>query len=119
MRLLVPFLVALVCVVALAVPNAVAESTVTGMLIEAACGQNLGEATPSDEHVACMVRCARNGDPIGILTDDGLYTVTGDWLKRNGARMAELMAQQVKATGEIRREGGQLQIAVASIELAE
>ena len=114
-----PFLVALVCVFTLAVPNAVAESTVTGMLVEAACGLNLGEARPSDEHVACMVRCARNGDPIGILTDDGLYTITGDWLEQNGAQLVELMAQQVEATGEISREGGRLQIAVASIELAK
>jgi hypothetical protein len=119
MRLLLPFLVALVCVATLAVPNAVAERTVTGMLVEAACGLHLGEASPSDDHVACMVRCARDGDPIGILTDEGLYTITGDWLKQNGAQMAELMAQQVRATGEIRREGDQLQIALASIERAE
>ncbi len=119
MRLLVPFLVALVCVATLAVPHAVAERTVTGMLVEAACGLNLGEASPSDDHVACMVRCARDGDPIGILTDEGLYTITGDWLKQNGAQMAELMAQQVRATGEIRREEDRLEIALASIELAE
>jgi len=119
MRLLVPFLVALVCVATLAVPNAVVETTVTGMLVEAACGLNLGEASPSDDHVACMVRCARDGDPIGILTDEGLYTITGDWPTQNDAQMAELMAQQVRATGEISRDGDQLQIVLASIELAE
>ena len=89
------------------------------MLVEAACGLNLGEAGPSDEHVACMVRCAQNGDPIGILTDDGLYTITGDWLAENGARLADLMAEQVEATGEVSREGGQLRINVATIKLAE
>ena len=106
------------CTAPLVVSSVSSEHTVTGMLVEAACGLRLGEAGPSDEHVACMVRCARNGDPIGILTDEGLYTITGSWPERNETRLAELMAQQVAATGEISREDGGLQIDVASIELA-
>ena len=47
-----------------------AEETVTGMLVEAGCAA-MGGTNPSAEHVACMVRCAKNGDPIGILTEDG------------------------------------------------
>ena len=94
-----------------------AENTVTGMLVEANCGSHLGEAGPSDEHVACMVRCARNGDPIGILTDDGLYTITGDWVASNGDKLAELKAQQVTATGETSDTNGQLVIEISTIEL--
>ena len=119
MRALILVLLALMCAAPFVVSSVEAESTVSGMLVEAACGLHLGEDGPSDEHVACMVRCARNGDPIGILTDEGLYTITGSWLERNETRLAELMAQQVVATGEISREGGQLQIDVAFIELAK
>ena len=53
-----------------------AEETITGRLVEAGCSAMAG-AEPSAEHVACMVRCAQNGDPIGILTADGLYKITG------------------------------------------
>ena len=107
-----------VCAMALDVPGVAAEKTVSGLLVEAGCGSHLGDTTPSDEHVACMVRCARNGDPVGILTDDGLYTITGDWVANNGDKLTELMAKQVEATGETSDSGGQLVIELSSIELA-
>ena len=119
MRSLLILSIIAVCAGALVVPGVAAENTVTGLLVEAGCGSHLGDTSPSDEHVACMVRCARNGDPIGILTDDGLYTVTGDWVTQNGDKLDELMAQQVEATGETGNNGGQLVIDVSAIELAK
>lgn len=108
-----------VCATVLVVPGIAAENTVTGLFVEAGCGSNLGDAGPSDEHVACMVRCARNGDPVGILTDDGLYTITGDWVENNSDKIAQLMAQQVEARGVTSDNGGQLVIDVSTIELAK
>ena len=107
------------CATVLMVPGVAAENTVAGLLVEAGCGSHLGDAGPSDEHVACMVRCAQNGDPIGILTDEGLYTITGDWVANNGDKLVELMAEQVEATGETSDNGGQLVIDVSTIELAK
>ena len=92
-----------------------AEETVTGMLVEAGCAA-MGGTNPSAEHVACMVRCAKNGDPIGILTEDGLYKITGDWAASNSDRLVELMATQVHATGETRQAGGELLLEVSTIE---
>ena len=100
-------------------PGLAAEQTITGLLVEAGCGSHLGDAQPSEEHVACMVRCANNGDPIGILTDDGLYTITGDWAANNPEALAELMAEQVNATGETSNQGGRLQIEVSAIVPAQ
>jgi hypothetical protein len=94
-----------------------AEKTITGMLVEAGCAA-MGGAEPSDEHVACMVRCALNGDPIGIQTDAGLYKITGDWASSNGDALAELMAKQVRATGETSEVGGELLLEVSTIEPA-
>lgn len=108
-----------ICATVLMVPGVAAENTVSGLLVEAGCGSHLGDAGPSDEHVACMVRCAQNGDPVGILTDDGLYTITGDWVANNSDKLVELMAQQVDATGETSDNGGQLVIDIATIELAK
>lgn len=99
-------------------PSAItAEETITGMLVEAGCAA-MGGANPSTEHVACMVRCAKNGDPIGILTDDGLYKITGDWASSHGDQLAELMATQVHATGETSQAGGELLLEVSTIESA-
>jgi hypothetical protein len=95
-----------------------AEETITGRLVEAGCAA-MGGAEPSAEHVACMVRCAKNGDPIGILTDDGLIKITGDWAATHADALSDLMAKQVRATGETSEAGGETLLEVATIELAQ
>ena len=107
--------VALVTMLSMTTSAVTAEETITGMLVEAGCAA-MGGADPSAEHVACMVRCAQNGDPIGILTEDGLYTITGDWAASHGDRLVELMATQVHAIGETSEAGGELLLEVSTIE---
>ena len=116
-KTLLVLLVAVFAVAMVMTTSAVtAEETITGMLVEAGCAA-MGGTNPSAEHVACMVRCAQNGDPIGILTEDGLYKITGDWASSNGDRLVELMAKQVQATGETSKAGGELLLEVSTIEL--
>ena len=110
-------LVALVTLVTTTTSAVTAEETISGMLVEAGCAA-MGGTNPSAEHVACMVKCARNGDPIGILTDDGLYKITGNWASENSDKLAEWMAKQVHATGETSKAGDKLLLAVSTIELA-
>ena len=93
-----------------------AEETITGRLVEAGCAA-MGGAEPSADHVACMVRCARNGDPIGILTDGGLYKITGDWASTHDGELAEMMAKQVRAQGETSETNGELLLEISTIEL--
>ena len=109
------FAVTLVAMLSTTTSAVTAEETITGMLVEAGCAA-MGGTNPSAEHVACMVRCAQNGDPIGILTEDGLYKITGDWASSNGDRFVELMAKQVHATGETSKAGGELLLEVSTIE---
>ena len=95
-----------------------ADETITGQLVEAGCAAMAG-ADPSPEHVACMVRCAQNGDPIGILTDSGLYRITGDWAASHPDALAALMAKQVRATGETNEAGGERLMAATKIVAAD
>ena len=106
-----------VALVTMATSAVTAEDTISGMLVEAGCAA-MGGANPSAEHVACMVKCAQNGDPIGILTDDGLYKITGNWASENSDKLAEWMAKQVHATGETSKTGDEWLLAVSTIELA-
>ena len=112
------FAVALVATLSTTTSAVTAEETITGMLVEAGCAA-MGGTNPSAEHVACMVRCAQNGDPVGILTEDGLYKITGDWASSNGDRLVELMAKQVHATGETSKAGGELLLEVSTIEAVQ
>ena len=105
-------------VVALGRSTVAAEETVTGMLVEAGCSATIWENGPSADHVACMVRCGRRGEPLGIVTDDGLYAITGEWATSNTAALLELMAEQVTATGMVREEGGERTLELTSISLA-
>ena len=109
------FAVALVATLSTPTSAVTAEETITGMLVEAGCAA-MGGTNPSAEHIACMVKCAKNGDPIGILTDDGLYKITGNWASENSDKLAEWMAKQVHATGETSQAGGELLLEVSTIE---
>lgn len=106
------------CATALTASVMTADETITGRLVEAGCAAMAG-ADPSPEHVACMVRCAQNGDPIGILTDSGLYRITGDWAASHPDELAALMAKQVRATGETSEAGGERLLAPISIVAAD
>ena len=106
------------CAAALTASVMTADETITGQLVEAGCAAMAG-ANPSPEHVACMVRCAQNGDPIGILTDSGLYRVTGDWAASHPDELAALMAKQVRATGETSEAGGERLMAATKIVAAD
>lgn len=88
-----------------------AEETVTGVLVEVGCANE----PASDAHTACMLRCAQRGEPIGIRTSDGIYTILGDWTANNGDALASLMAKEVEATGDV---SGQT-ITVSDLKLAQ
>ncbi len=106
------------CAVALTASVMTADETITGRLVEAGCAAMAG-AEPSPEHVACMVRCAQHGDPIGVLTEDGLYKITGDWAASHPDELAALMATRVRATGETSEAGGERLLAATKIEPAD
>ena len=106
------------CAAALTASVMTADETITGQLVEAGCAAMAG-TDPSPEHVACMVRCAQNGDPIGILTKGGLYKITGDWAASHPDELAALMAKQVRATGETSEAGGERLMAATKIVAAD
>ena len=62
-----------------------------------------------------MVRCAKRGEPIGIRTDEGTYTITGDWAFQNEEQLARLMTKEVRAIGEVTG----MTIVITSMEPAE
>lgn len=106
------------CAVVLTSAVMTADETITGRLVEAGCATMAGD-NPSPEHVACMVRCAQAGEAIGILTDAGLYKITGDWAASHPDELAALMAKQVRATGETSEAGGERLLAATRIVAAD
>src|SRR6476661_8561637 len=50
-------------------PNTGATKTVVGEIIDFSCYLQIGKH--GDKHVDCAQKCFRNGQPIGLLADDG------------------------------------------------
>ena len=79
--------------------------TVTGEVIDVSCFLQLGKR--GEAHVACGQKCVRNGQPIGVVTDQGqLYLIIPEehHPRRDGTvsireRFAEFMAKRVRVSG--------------------
>ncbi len=83
------------------------RQTVTGEVVDVSCFLQLGKR--GEAHVPCGQKCVRNGQPIGILTDEGrLYLVIPEehHPRRDGQvsikdRFADLMAKRVQVSGMV------------------
>ncbi len=102
-------------VVTAAVP-ALAE-TVTGEVVDVECFTELGQNGTGEEHVACALRCARRGESLGILTDAGVYVITGEMAQNNNAKLLDYIGKNVEATGMVTYDHGYILIEVGSIKV--
>jgi hypothetical protein len=108
-------LTAALFVITAATPLLADTKTIRGEVVDVQChakkAENAGEA-----HESCAMSCAKRGAKMGILTDDGVYTITGDYTADKNKKLLEFVAKTVVATGEISETDGQKTIDVASIE---
>ena len=103
---------------ALAMPVFASDMTVKGEVVDVACSLAKKEAGKGSAHAACAMVCAKKGQPVGILTADAIYTVTGDYAAGNNAKLLDFVAKNVIVTGEVTEKDGQKQINVKSIKLS-
>ena len=81
--------------------------TITGEVVDVSCFLQLGKR--GEAHAPCGQKCALNGQPVGILTDDGrlyLVIVEEHHPRRDGQislkeRFADLMAKRVQVSGMV------------------
>jgi type 1 fimbria pilin len=105
-------------VVAMSIPAFAADITVKGEVVDVACSMKKGEGGKGDAHAACAMACAKKGMPVGILTPDAIYEVTGEWAANNNSKMLDFVAKQVEVTGEVTEKDGKKMLAVKSVKLA-
>ena len=85
----------------------------------AAVQSRLIPANRGDAHADCALSCAKRGAVLGIRTDEGVYTITGEYTFEQNKRLIPLVARQVVATGEVSETEELRTIRIASIELAK
>ena len=103
----------------LATPASAATVTVKGELVDIACATDKGAAGKGDAHSACALTCAKEGKPLGILTDDAIYEVTGDFTASRNARLLDFVAKSVTVTGDVTERDGQTLLNVKTIRVTE
>ena len=91
--------------------------TVRGEVIDVQCQKQHADHV-GEEHVDCALSCAKKGARMGILTPDGVYTITGAYTAENNRRLLEFIARQVEATGDVNEKDGVRTIDVSSMRLA-
>ena len=92
--------------------------TIKGELVEIACMKN-GSDSSGAEHKTCAVSCARGGAALGILTDDDVVEIVGEYTANRNARLLEFIAEEVLATGEVTESDGKLVINVTAMKVAK
>ena len=77
------------------------EVTYKGEVVEVSCYSKLGVAKGTGAaHVACALDCAKQGKPLGLLTDgDGLFKFMGDFTANNNAKLLPFVGKQVEVKG--------------------
>lgn len=118
MRNLVSMVAGAVFVAALAMPVLAADMTVKGEVVDIACSTAKKEAGKGEAHASCAMVCAKKGQPVGILTADAVYTVTGDYAANSNAKLLDFVAKNVVAVGDVTEKDGVKSINIKSIKLA-
>lgn len=79
--------------------------TLKGEVIDTAC--YLAHEAQGAEHASCAASCIRKGMPAGLLLPDGnVYVLLGAEHDALNAKLADVAAQQIEATGEVSEAPG-------------
>jgi hypothetical protein len=100
-------------------PLLLAAETITGEVVEVACQAKRAPNGQGAAHKSCADACAKKGNAMGILTSNGaVIEISGDYAANNNAKLLELVAAQVEATGDVATKDGKKVITVTSMKPA-
>lgn len=106
---------------ALASPAAFAgPATVKGRVVDEGCqvkelvGKDLTATTSMD---ACAVQCAKRGEPLALLTEDGkVYRIEGSLAANKNAKLVDYVNKVVEITGELGEKDGKAVISADDLK---
>src|SRR5436190_19714802 len=117
MRNLISLLAGAAFVASLAMPAFAADMTVKGEVVAVDCALEKKDAGKGAAHASCAMSCAKNGEAVGVLTADAIYTITGDYAANKNAKLLDFVAKNVIVTGAVTEKDGVKSINVKSIKL--
>lgn len=115
MRYVLVSSVALLVTVVLAAPMRAEVTVVKGEVVDLACSMSKGEAGKGDNHAACAMACARDGNPMALLTADAVYLIEGSYSAEKNAKLLDFVAKNVEAKGTITERDGKKYLNIAAM----
>ncbi len=115
-RLILLSLAALLLVGTLAVAGD--EGTWTGEVVDLAC--YVGSGAKGADHAGCARSCVKNGQPMGLLTDDGTLVLLAANHKDSAPyeQLKELAGEKAHVTGELAEKDGMKVVTVTGAKAA-
>ena len=69
---------------------------------------------------ACMLMCAKNGEPLALVTTDGkVYRITGGLAANKNEKLIAHLGHTVEITGDVTEKDGKTQIAADALKMAK
>ena len=111
-------------VLALGAPAFAATETVKGKIVDQACYTKDMKANAGKDHkmpqdvVDCATACAKKGQPLALLTEDGkLYQIGGGLAADMNAKLVPHISHTVEVTGDVTEKDGKKMIASAELKM--
>ena len=111
-------------VLVMAASTSAATMTVKGKVVDEGCSMASmkdhggGKPESSAEMDECALQCAKNGEPLALLTDDGkVYRITGGLAANKNAKLIAHMNHTVEITGEVGQQDGKTTIAADALKM--
>ena len=118
MRKMLAGLTAAALLLTLGAPAFAKTETVKGELVDQACYMKDKVKNVGAAHQECAQTCAKKGQPVALVTDDGkIYEVTGDLAANMNAKLAPHMSHTVELTGDVSEKDGKMTIAASDLKM--
>jgi hypothetical protein len=99
--------------VPLAADNA---TTLKGEVVDQAC-YTKDKGNVGEKHKDCGLTCAKKGSKLAFVTSDGqVYSIVGAYTENKNAKIIDLFAMPVEATGEVTEKEGTKELKITALK---
>lgn len=90
--------------------------TLKGEVVDQAC-YTKDKGNVGEKHKDCGLTCAKKGSKLAFVTTDGqVYTIVGAYTENKNAKLIDLFATPVEATGEVAEKDGAKELKITALK---
>jgi hypothetical protein len=90
--------------------------TLKGEVVDQAC-YTKDKGNVGEKHKDCGLTCAKKGSKLAFVTSDGqVYSIVGAYTENKNAKIIDLFAMPVEATGEVTEKDGAKELKITALK---